>query len=112
VKTWICRIATNLSIDERRKSGREYSGEIPEQADPAEGAQAAMEEKQTGQAVGKALQELPERQRSALILFHYEGMSVKEIAEVLKTTPKGAERLLDRSRQALRRELKEFEGVL
>lgn len=112
VKTWICRIATNLCIDERRKSGREYQGDVPEKADPAEGAQAAMEGRQTGQIVGRVLQDLPERQRSALVLFHYEGLSVKEIAQVLKTTPKGAERLLDRSRQALRRGLEEFKGVL
>ncbi len=112
VKTWLCRIATNLIIDERRKSGREYHGEVPEKADPAEGAQAVMEGRQTGQIVGRVLQDLPERQRSALVLFHYEGLSVKEIAEVLKTTPKGAERLLDRSRQALRRGLEEYKGVL
>jgi RNA polymerase sigma-70 factor, ECF subfamily len=112
VKTWICRIATNLCIDERRKSGREYHGEAPEKADPAQGAQAAMEDRQTGQIVGRVLQDLPERQRSALVLFHYEGLSVKEIAHALKTTPKGAERLLDRSRQALRRGLEEFKGVL
>ena len=41
-----------------------------------------------------------------------EGLSVKEIAQVLKTTPKGAERLLDRSRQALRRGLEDVKGVL
>ncbi|HTK86009.1 MAG TPA: sigma-70 family RNA polymerase sigma factor [Patescibacteria group bacterium] len=112
VKTWLCRIATNLCIDEKRKGGREYGGELPETADPSEGAQKTMETKETGEIVGRVMQELPERQRSALILFHYEGMSVKEIAEVLQTTPKGAERLLDRSRQALRRGLEVYKGVL
>ena len=111
-RTWMCRIATNLCIDNKRKAVHEYDGEAPERADTAPSAQAVLEADEAGGIVGRALQDLPARQRSAMVLFHYEGMTMKEIAAVLKTTPKSVERLLDRARWTLRRELETYRGLL
>ncbi|MFN3826573.1 MAG: sigma-70 family RNA polymerase sigma factor [Micavibrio sp.] len=105
VKTWLCHIASNLCIDRLRKSGREVLGDVPEQAGTDDNAEVSMGKAEIGAMVSSALQTLPDRQRLALIMFHYEEMSVIEIAAVLDTTPKAAEGLLSRGRIALKEAL-------
>lgn len=112
VKTWICRIISYACIDVKRKSGRETLGEVPETADPGRNAETAVSDGETGAIVGKAMQDLPERQRLALVMFHYEGLSVAEIAAALETSPKAAEGLLTRGRSALRDSLVKYKGVI
>lgn len=112
VKTWICRIATHSCIDVQRKRKRETLGDVPETADAADGAETMLKTRQTGIIVGRALQELPERQRLALVMFHYEDLSVADIATVLETSPKAAEGLLTRGRAALRQSLEAYKGEL
>lgn len=112
VKTWICRIAGHACIDLQRKGKRESLGEVPETADTAENAEGALRARQTGAIVGRALQDLPERQRLALVMFHYEELSVAEIATALETSPKAAEGLLTRGRVTLRQTLEQYKGVL
>ena len=58
---------------------------------------------QVAAKVNEALQTLPERQRLALVLCHYEEMSMSEAAGVMETTPEAIESLLSRARRALRR---------
>lgn len=41
----------------------------------------------------------------AIVLFHMEGLAVKEVARLLETSPKAAESLLSRARTALRERL-------
>ena len=85
---------------------------MPETADTAENAEGSIRAKETGIIVGQALQELPERQRMALVMFHYEDLSVAEIALILETSPKAAEGLLTRGRLAMRQSLAEHRGEL
>jgi RNA polymerase sigma-70 factor, ECF subfamily len=113
VRTWLYRIASNLCTDRYRKTRRERIVEaVPDSADDGQGAQKELENRQTGKIVGQALQTLPERQRAALVLFHYEEMRVAEIASILKTSAKGTENLLYRARINLRRELERQGGIL
>ena len=57
--------------------------------------------------VEAALRGLPERQRQALVLFHFESMSQTEVADVLGVTDEAVESLLSRARRTLRERLKE-----
>ncbi len=57
-----------------------------------------------------ALAKLPERQRQALLLRHYEAMSYEQIAEVLGTTARAVDSLLSRAKATLRVELEEGEA--
>ena len=57
--------------------------------------------------VEAALKSLPERQRQALVLFHYEEMSQTEVGEVLGVSDEAVESLLSRARRAMRTLLKE-----
>lgn len=116
VRTWICRVAGNVCIDGLRKGGREIGGadisetlDIPSSAPDPHGV---LERNETGRIVGAAVRGLPERQRLALVLFHYEGLSLMEIGATLGTSAKAAEGLLLRARKALRRKLKKLEGAL
>jgi len=112
VKTWLCRITGNACIDGLRKKKPVNIDAVPDMADTAQNAEGNLRDRETGAIVGRALQDLPERQRLALVMFHYEEMSVIDIASVLKITPKAAEGLLTRGRLALRQSLAAYKGVL
>ena len=59
-----------------------------------------------------ALKALPERQRLALTLFHFEGMSQIEVAEAMGITDEAVESLLARARRALKTALKDDYAAL
>jgi RNA polymerase sigma-70 factor (ECF subfamily) len=61
-----------------------------------------IEATETARIVAAAIAELPERQRAALVLSYYEGLSNAECATVLDATVAGVEALLVRARRALR----------
>ncbi len=98
-------LAVNACLDMKRRPRlvvampEEY--EAPSAGDPA--ADAA--EAETRRALGAALQSLPPAQRMAIVLFHLEGLSVIEAANLLGVSRKAAESLLSRGRAALRHDL-------
>lgn len=102
--TWLTRITANLSLDRLRKRDEEAWPENFDVALPARQEQALMQG-QVAQKVNAALQTLPERQRLALILCHYEELSMAEAAGVMDTTPEAIESLLSRARRSLRQQL-------
>ena len=104
VRTWLYRVAVNLAIDRLRRRREETGSQAPEMAESA-GQQRELEEQDMASAVNDALQTLPERQRIALTLFHYEGASMAEVAEVMETSPDAVESLLGRGRRALKKQL-------
>jgi RNA polymerase sigma-70 factor (ECF subfamily) len=57
--------------------------------------------------VEAALAALPERQRVALTLFHYEGLSQIEVGDMLGITDEAVESLLARARRSLKTALKD-----
>jgi RNA polymerase sigma-70 factor (ECF subfamily) len=62
--------------------------------------------KQTALAVEHALLSLPERQRAAITLVHYEGLTSAEACGVLEIGVEALESLLARGRRALREQLR------
>lgn len=106
VKPWLRRVVSNLCID-RVRSARHLSvvEEVPEQPEPAS-QMRSLGEKQLSARVDAALKQLPERQRLALVLFHYEGMSQVEVGQVLGVSDEAVESLLSRARRALKGLLK------
>ena len=66
-----------------------------------------LAERELGARVDAALQALPERQRLAITLFHYEGMSQIEVGEVLGISDEAVKSLLARARRTLKVALKE-----
>lgn len=105
--TWLHNIAHNLCIDSFRKSSRISFGHCEDTRVDVTGApDAARESAQRSAAVRQAIGDLPERQRSALLLCHYQGMSNKEAAQILDLSVDALESLLARARRRLKQELK------
>jgi RNA polymerase sigma-70 factor (ECF subfamily) len=103
--TWLYRVASNLCIDRLRRR-RPLAGEPgPELADEAPGALRRLEARDRAAALESALATLPDRQRLAILLRHFEDRSNPEIAEVLEVSVEAVESLLARGRRALAAEL-------
>jgi RNA polymerase sigma-70 factor (ECF subfamily) len=83
---WLYRIALNVARDagRRQRSTLPLPGEEPACASLA--ADAQCETRESVEFVRRAVAELPEPLRLALILRHYQGLSFEEIAR-LTTTP-------------------------
>ena len=107
VRPWLRRVASNLCIDRvRARRNTTVVEEVPEESAPPSQLRH-LAERELGARVDAALQALPERQRLALTLFHYEGMSQIEVGEVLAISDEAVESLLARARRALKVALKE-----
>jgi RNA polymerase sigma-70 factor (ECF subfamily) len=104
-RTWLTRVVVNLCLDRKRRApwvGIEAAGEI---VDPALGADEAAEHNEREKLVAAAIAELPDRQRTAIVLTYGEGMSNAQVAEILDSTVSAVETLLVRGKQNLRRTL-------
>lgn len=98
--TWIYRITMNAAIDHLRKKNRAPSAEFEEGRGDHEGAIAepgpslgvnafeGAHRRELREAIKRALDQLPEHHRMAVILRDLEGYSYEEIAETLEI-PRG-----------------------
>jgi RNA polymerase sigma-70 factor (ECF subfamily) len=92
--TYLWRIALNLCRDELRRqerrrellmdgeAGADGGVEEPADAGPAPDMRAA--DREEGELVRQALMRLPEIYRAVLVLRHYQGLKLAQIAEVLE----------------------------
>jgi len=104
-RTWLTRIVTNLCLDRKRRAPwveLEAAGDI---VDPALGASDKVEGDERERMLTAAIEKLPLRQRSAIVLTYGEGMSNAQVAEILDTSVSAVETLLVRGKQNLRRAL-------
>ena len=106
LKPWLRRVVSNLCID-RLRAGRRLSvvDEVPEQIEPATQLRS-IDERELTTRVDQAIKALPERQRLALTLFHYEGLSQIEVGGMLGISDEAVESLLARARRSLKAALK------
>lgn len=116
VAPWLARIAINHAIDLYRRGKRRGRSEEP----LAEGDRhqtLATEEpsperkllgRELAERISLALRALPERQRAVVVLRHYEGMTLPEIAEVLDMSLGTVKSSLHRALYRLRGRLQGF----
>ncbi|UCE49543.1 MAG: sigma-70 family RNA polymerase sigma factor [Phycisphaerales bacterium] len=104
--TWLYRIVVNLCLDEKRRRARDgmplEDAALEAQAKP--GCDLAAK-KEIAKLVRTAVDGLPERQRIALVLHQYEGLSHSQIAEATGWTGSSVESLLVRAYANLRKKL-------
>lgn len=110
LQTWLYRVVVNLCIDRRRKAVPTPVEDLPERADG--GAEAADRGLDIRRRVREALDELPARQRAALVLTYYQGLTNGEAGEVLGIGIEAVESLLARSRRALKARLADVKDDL
>lgn len=121
LKTWIYRIAINQCIDyvkaknAKKRFGFKISIFGNEQVEwqlPSDFNHPGVlaENKEATAHIFKAINQLPSKQKAALLLKSVEGLSQKEIAETLMLSEKSVEALLVRGRKTLKTILKKSEG--
>jgi len=104
VSTWLYRVVANLCTDRLRgKKRRRAVGldDAPDVADDTQGVEAVLVDGDRMAALNAALDELPDRQRQAVVLRHIEGLSNPEIAEVMDIGVEAVESLTARGKRAL-----------
>jgi RNA polymerase sigma-70 factor (ECF subfamily) len=116
--TWIYRIAVNASLNKIRKSsknfvlqrfgtmfGGEKSNEYSFPISDNENPENILIMNEHREWVQKALNTLPENQRTAIVLSKYDDLSQKEIAAIMNTTEGAVEALIQRAKANLRDKL-------
>jgi len=108
--TWFYRIVVNLCMDELRKRRRRAEASVETSSEASGGENPARREELTElhQAVHRALDQLNERERVAVILHRFEGQTHRQIAEITETSAAAVESLLVRAYRKLRQELAPF----
>lgn len=114
LKTWVYRITINNCLDfikakKRVKRFGIFSSLFNENHIEVKGLEdfnhpgILMEDKEALEILFRQINELPEKQKTALILKSIEDKSQKEIAEIMNTSEKSVESLLSRSRNNLKK---------
>jgi len=83
-KTWLYTIANNLLKNHCRRTGRRQFVPLDDREIPVEGdAMERVLTREMAETLRSAVEELPYKQRMALLLRVYDGLSHREIGEVL-----------------------------
>jgi RNA polymerase sigma-70 factor (ECF subfamily) len=104
-ETWLYRVALNQCYDRLRRRTVAPIDEAMAVPDPSPGPAANHEHAVLSASIEAALAELPERQRAAIVLCHYQECGNIEAAEILGISVEALESLLARGRRALRMKL-------
>jgi RNA polymerase sigma-70 factor (ECF subfamily) len=119
--TWLFTIARNLCLNEIRRRSR-HPAESLEATQPESEDQPLrqFEDKQTfsppetllhgelEEKIAQAVADLPENQRTALLLCRQDELSYEEIAEVLDCSLSATKSLIHRGRETLKQKLKPY----
>lgn len=121
ISTWIYRITINRCLDlikarKRKKrisiiislfSSNGIENDIPHFDHPG----VKMEQKQAIEKIFRYINELPDNQKTALLLSKTEQRSQAEIADIMGISTKAAESLIQRAKTNLANKLKQNEGI-
>ena len=119
--TWLFTIARNLCLNEIRRRSRHPAQSLDETFDDDESHPIRQVEdvkvfsppetllqRELQEKIQAALAELPENQRTAILLCQQEELSYEEIAEVLGCSLSATKSLIHRGREALKQQLKPY----
>ncbi|MGH7989696.1 MAG: sigma-70 family RNA polymerase sigma factor [Limisphaerales bacterium] len=119
--TWLFTIARNLCLNELRRRSRHPAESLEEtHAENEDQPQRQYEDKKVflatenllhgelAKKIEEALAELPENQRTAILLCRQEELSYEEIAEVLDCSLSATKSLIHRGRETLKEKLKPY----
>ena len=111
--TWLFTIARNLCLNEIRRRSRHPSESIENQTGDEEGQPRQWEDKRNTSApdqilhaeleqkIQESVGDLPEKQRSALLLCRNEELSYEDIAAILGCSLSATKSLIHRARETL-----------
>lgn len=112
--SWLYRITLNLCRDWIRRERRQPLAQAPEGVDlielagetePSESIEELVARKEIGAAIARAMAQLPEEQRTAIVLKEYHGLTFQEIADMLDCPLSTVKTRLYQGLTVLRRQL-------
>jgi len=106
--TWLHRVALNLCYDRLRRRREIVTDSPPERADDGPAPDRGLEAADVGRRVAAAMGALPDRQREAVALCHYQDLTNIEAAAIMGVSIEALESLLSRGRRALRAALSDM----
>ncbi|MDD3080155.1 MAG: RNA polymerase sigma factor [Paludibacter sp.] len=115
--TWLYRITVNVSLNHLNRNKfrlligftdnlLHHENRYSEDLNPAD----EIIGNENARIIRKAIDSLPDKQRTAFVLSKYEDMPQKQIAEILQVTEGAVEQLLQRAKQSLQKKLKHLVG--
>lgn len=104
-ETWLYRVTLNQCYDRLRRKPMVELEKAAYVADPAPSPESVLQNAALASQIEAALAELPERQRAAILLCHYQECGNIEAAEILGISVEALESLLARGRRTLRTKL-------
>jgi RNA polymerase sigma-70 factor (ECF subfamily) len=122
ITTWRYKIAINKSLDflKAKKAKKRFAfmtsifgdkdGEVKYDQPNFNHPGVLMEQKEELAILFSHINSLPDTQKTALILHKIEGKSQQEIAEIMETSPKAVESLVQRAKTNLKKKLNTSEG--
>jgi len=122
LSTWMFTIATNLCLNELRRPEQKRRVDIwdtrrdpdehregPQLADPdAVTPEAGAASRELARRLETAVDELPAKQRAALLLSRVDGLAYRDVAEALGCSEGAVKALLFRATQSLKKTLREY----
>jgi RNA polymerase sigma-70 factor, ECF subfamily len=115
--TWLLKITRNLVFNELRRSKRRAqvplqtessADDLPLKDEATATPDASLLESELRQAIEKAILELPESQRMAIVLRRYENLNYEQIGEILGLSVPAVKSVLFRARTELRLRLSKY----
>jgi RNA polymerase sigma-70 factor (ECF subfamily) len=105
-RTWLHRITVNTAMDQLRKRARrqQFETQEPEWEGLAQATETPRHDVQIDiqRETAAAMNQLSDTERAALMLRHYEGHSIAEIAEMLEITTDACKQAVFRAVQKMR----------
>ncbi|MEL6945434.1 MAG: RNA polymerase sigma factor [Bacteroidota bacterium] len=106
--TWIYRITINSSLNfikKKKRSSLFYFGKQKLDQVDFEHPGILLENKEEAKVLFQVIQQLPEQQKTAFILSFIEQLPRQEVADIMETSLKAVESLLQRAKANLRKKL-------
>lgn len=112
LSTWLYRITVNTCLNELSKRKRRFLFSTIEEVQNSfinygdqKNPEQQLIEEETNRKVRKAIDTLPEKQKTAFILQRYKELSQKEISEIMQISEGAVEQLLQRGKSNLKKRL-------
>ncbi len=102
IAAWLKTVTVNQCLDRLRRKRFTSGEEVPERADQTPLADEGIEQDEICQTVKHCIENLPDRQRAAVVLTYYEELANQSAANTLAMQLKAFESLLFRARSSLR----------
>ena len=96
-----------LSLDSELSEEKEHKSNFHERvADPAQNLELLLEKKFLKNRISKVLRTLPKREKKTIVLYYFNGFSMKQIAKILEISESRACQIRSRALLILRSKLK------